>query len=140
MHGDIEQECGRRSRREQVGKWHWERGRDSVLIERCVRIFPSLVIGTENRRVLVLDPPGNTILANVKLPGVPVNLGITGLHDVDYRIVVACRDGKIYTIKVSDAACKETGVTALTGTCVTEWRAGVHHHRVGNPARWSCAH
>ena len=59
----------------------------------------SLVIGTESRQVLVLDPPGSSILAKVTLPGVPVNLGVTGLHDVDYRIVVACRDGNLYTIK-----------------------------------------
>ena len=64
------------------------------------RAVSSLVIGTESRQVLVLDPPGNSILAKVTLPGVPVNLGVTGLHDVDYRIVVACRDGNIYTIKV----------------------------------------
>eukprot|EP00947_MAST-08B_sp_MAST-8B-sp1_P003262 g3262.t1 len=59
----------------------------------------SLVIGTENKQVLVLDPPGSTVLQRCTLRGVPVMMAITGLYDVDFRIVVAGRDGNIYTIK-----------------------------------------
>mmetsp|Transcript_7059 Transcript_7059/g.25118 ORF Transcript_7059/g.25118 Transcript_7059/m.25118 type:complete len:582 (-) Transcript_7059:34-1779(-) len=59
----------------------------------------SLVIGTEARQVLILDPPGNSIRVKCTLPAVPVFMGITGLFDVEYRIVVACRDGAVYTIK-----------------------------------------
>lgn len=35
------------------------------------------------------------------LPAVPVFLSVTGLFDVEYRIVVACRNGCIYTLKRS---------------------------------------
>eukprot|EP00741_Cyanophora_paradoxa_P005276 tig00000865_g5115.t1 len=59
----------------------------------------SLVIGTENAEVLLLDPSGASIVAKVKLPAVPVFLAVTGLFDVEYRIVAACRDGNLYTIK-----------------------------------------
>jgi Bardet-Biedl syndrome 1 protein len=31
--------------------------------------------------------------------GVPVHLGVTGLYDVEFRIVVACRDGCIYLVR-----------------------------------------
>ena len=33
------------------------------------------------------------------LPSVPVFLSVTGMYDVEYRIVVACRNGCIYTLK-----------------------------------------
>eukprot|EP00002_Diphylleia_rotans_P010307 TRINITY_DN2075_c0_g1_i3.p1 TRINITY_DN2075_c0_g1~~TRINITY_DN2075_c0_g1_i3.p1 ORF type:complete len:559 (+),score=112.06 TRINITY_DN2075_c0_g1_i3:50-1726(+) len=58
-----------------------------------------LVVGTESKEVLILAPNGSTILHKVTLRGVPAFIGITGLYDVDYRIVVACRDGNLYTIK-----------------------------------------
>ncbi|CAG2249956.1 BBS1 [Mytilus edulis] len=35
----------------------------------------------------------------IDLPSVPVFLSVTGLYDVEYRIVVACRNGCIYTLK-----------------------------------------
>ena len=33
------------------------------------------------------------------MPAVPVFLSVSGLYDVEYRIVVACRNGAIYTLK-----------------------------------------
>jgi Bardet-Biedl syndrome 1 protein len=62
----------------------------------------SLVIGTEAGDVLLLDPPGSSILKQIPLPSVPTHLAVTGLHDVSYRIVVACRDGNVYQIKDGD--------------------------------------
>jgi Bardet-Biedl syndrome 1 protein len=59
----------------------------------------SLVIGTESGHVLILDPPGNTVVAKVKLGGVPAFLAVTGLYDVEYRVVIACRNGMLYTLK-----------------------------------------
>eukprot|EP00276_Gloeochaete_wittrockiana_P008473 CAMPEP_0184664068 /NCGR_PEP_ID=MMETSP0308-20130426/51076_1 /TAXON_ID=38269 /ORGANISM="Gloeochaete witrockiana, Strain SAG 46.84" /LENGTH=592 /DNA_ID=CAMNT_0027107225 /DNA_START=108 /DNA_END=1886 /DNA_ORIENTATION=+ len=59
----------------------------------------SLVVGTESRDLMILDPSGASILTKVKLGNVPSFIAVTGLFDVDYRIVVACRDGKLYTIK-----------------------------------------
>ena len=38
-------------------------------------------------------------LYKVQLPSPPVFIVATGLYDVDYRIVIACRNGNIYTIK-----------------------------------------
>lgn len=58
-----------------------------------------LVLGTESKSVYVLDPEAFTVLTTMELPSVPVFLSVTGLYDVEYRIVVACRNGCIYTLK-----------------------------------------
>ncbi|KAG8470997.1 hypothetical protein KFE25_009418 [Diacronema lutheri] len=58
-----------------------------------------LVLGTEAGSVLVLDVTGVTIVNRFQLPSTPVYLAITGLYDVEYRLVCACRNGSIYTIK-----------------------------------------
>lgn len=59
-----------------------------------------LVLGTESQKVLILSPSAAQIMTHVELPSVPVFICATGLYDVDYRIVIACRNGKVYTIKV----------------------------------------
>ena len=74
----------------------------------------SLVIGTENCQVLILDPPGSTVICQVTLPSVPTMFAITGLYDVEWRIVVACRDGKIYTIKSGESR----GQAVVTGIVI----------------------
>ena len=33
------------------------------------------------------------------VPSVPVFLAVTGLFDVEYRILVACRNAKVYSLK-----------------------------------------
>lgn len=58
-----------------------------------------LVLGTEDKSVYVLDPEAFTVLATMALPSVPVFVSVTGMYDVEYRIVVACRNGCIYTLK-----------------------------------------
>ncbi|KAH3846342.1 hypothetical protein DPMN_088643, partial [Dreissena polymorpha] len=58
-----------------------------------------LVLGTEDKSIYVLDPEAFTILATMSLPSVPVFLSVTGMFDVEYRIVVACRNGTIYTLR-----------------------------------------
>lgn len=35
----------------------------------------------------------------MSLPSVPVFLSVSGLYDVEYRVIVACRNGQIYTLK-----------------------------------------
>mmetsp|Transcript_36912 Transcript_36912/g.115586 ORF Transcript_36912/g.115586 Transcript_36912/m.115586 type:complete len:596 (-) Transcript_36912:28-1815(-) len=62
----------------------------------------SLVIGTEHSQVLILDPPGSAIVVRVTLPAVPAYMAVTGTFEVEWRVCVACRDGKIYTIKSGD--------------------------------------
>eukprot|EP00762_Andalucia_godoyi_P003668 ANDGO_00627.mRNA.1 Bardet-Biedl syndrome 1 protein homolog len=63
-----------------------------------------LVIGTEHREILVLDPAGSKLLKSWTLPSPPVFLSCTGVMDVDYRITVSCRDGVVYSIKQGEVS------------------------------------
>ena len=61
-----------------------------------------LVVGTESGYVYILpqDPSNSNYLCKISLSNsVPVMFSVTGLFDVEWKIVVACRDGKLYTIK-----------------------------------------
>lgn len=58
-----------------------------------------LVVGTENMDVCILDPEAFTIQAKVGLPSVPVFLDVSGQFDVEFRIIVACRNGNIYIVR-----------------------------------------
>merc|ERR1719199_674158 len=58
-----------------------------------------MVIGSENKLVSILDPGGMRVIRKVELESVPAFMNVMGRYEVDYRITVACRDGKIYTIK-----------------------------------------
>jgi Bardet-Biedl syndrome 1 protein len=61
-----------------------------------------LVVGTESKRVLILDPSGTSVLESIIVPSVPVFMTTGGCVDIDFRIVIACRDCNVYTIKVCD--------------------------------------
>lgn len=58
-----------------------------------------LIIGTENCCIYVLDSAAFTVLKTMTLPSVPVFINVSGMYDVEYRIIATCRDGKIYTFK-----------------------------------------
>ncbi|XP_072031464.1 BBSome complex member BBS1-like isoform X2 [Amphiura filiformis] len=58
-----------------------------------------LVVGTESKQIFALDPEAFTILSRMEVPSVPVFLSVTGLYDVEFRIVISCRNGNIYTLK-----------------------------------------
>lgn len=58
-----------------------------------------LVLGTENKELLVLDPGAFTILAQMSLPSVPVFLEVSGQFDVEFRLAAACRNGNIYMLR-----------------------------------------
>jgi len=58
-----------------------------------------LVIGTENKSILILDPSGSNISQEFKLSSTPVYILSEGLIDTDYKLTILCRDGKIYEIK-----------------------------------------
>lgn len=58
-----------------------------------------LVLGTESKSIYILDPEAFTVLATMDLPSVPVFISVNGMFDVDYRIVVSCRNGCVYTLK-----------------------------------------
>ncbi|XP_057316965.1 Bardet-Biedl syndrome 1 protein homolog [Hydractinia symbiolongicarpus] len=58
-----------------------------------------LVVGAENKDICILDPEAFTVLSKVSIPSVPVFMAVSGLFDVDYRIMIACRNSKIYHLK-----------------------------------------
>ena len=59
-----------------------------------------LIIGTESRDILVLESTGMAIKKKITgLKSVASFIQATGQFDVDYRIYVACRDGRVYLIK-----------------------------------------
>uniref|UniRef100_A0A8C6GFT6 Bardet-Biedl syndrome 1 n=1 Tax=Mus spicilegus TaxID=10103 RepID=A0A8C6GFT6_MUSSI len=58
-----------------------------------------LVLGTESKELLVLDPEAFTILAKMSLPSVPVFLEVSGQFDVEFRLTAACRNGSIYILR-----------------------------------------
>lgn len=38
-------------------------------------------------------------LLQMEVPSVPVFLSVNGLYDVEFRVIVSCRNGVIYTLK-----------------------------------------
>jgi len=58
-----------------------------------------IVFGAENRNVYVLDSNALDVIVKCEVASVPSFLACSGVFEIEYRIVVACRDGKIYTIK-----------------------------------------
>lgn len=77
-----------------------------------------LVVGTESGRVYVLpqDASGSSFLCKVSLPpgAIPTLLLVSGLFDVEWRILAACRDGRIYTIKSGSVR----GTAVVTGNSI----------------------
>ncbi len=58
-----------------------------------------LVIGTENRDIVIMDQMGMSIKKSMQLKSVPVMFECSGQYDVEYRIYAACRDGRVYLIR-----------------------------------------
>ena len=58
-----------------------------------------IVVGTEHKQIYILDHTGSQIAHKLEIPAVPAYISIGGFYTIEYRILVACRDGKIYTIK-----------------------------------------
>lgn len=58
-----------------------------------------LVVGTEQRAVLILDHSGMTVKKHIPLKSIATFIQCRGLFDVEYNIYVACRDGKIFVIR-----------------------------------------
>ncbi|KAL0480842.1 BBS1 [Acrasis kona] len=61
-----------------------------------------LVLGTESKAVMILDPSGSSVLKKFQLQNVPVFMVTHGAYDNDYRVIIACRNGSIYTLKGDD--------------------------------------
>ena len=62
----------------------------------------SLIIGTESCLLIILDPSATTKLCQVTLPAVPTMMRVSGCFDVDWRIIVACRDARLYTVSIGE--------------------------------------
>ncbi|KAL9653887.1 hypothetical protein ABK040_012946 [Willaertia magna] len=62
------------------------------------------VVGVETGLVYILDSRGSQILKAVELPSAPVKLVTAGTLDQDYRIIAACRNGNVYTIKNAEVS------------------------------------
>ena len=75
-----------------------------------------LVVGTEASHVVILEQEigSSGFLCEVALPTTPALLCITGLFDVEWRISVAGRDGRIYSMKQGE----QRGSAMLTGTVI----------------------
>ena len=58
-----------------------------------------LVLGTEAGQILLLEPNLSEVTHTFQLPSAPVFILPSGLRAVEYRIVCACRDGRIYSVK-----------------------------------------
>jgi Bardet-Biedl syndrome 1 protein len=75
-----------------------------------------LVVGTEAGDVLILphDPNNSSYQCRIRLPSAPVMMVVSGVFDVEWRVAVACRDGKVYVIKNGDVR----GTAVLSGTVI----------------------
>jgi len=58
-----------------------------------------LLVGTEHQQLIALEPNGQKQRLVVNLKSVPVFILAHGQFEIDYRIFVACRDGRVYQIK-----------------------------------------
>lgn len=78
-----------------------------------------LVVGTESGRVLILNSAGTAITKNVWVGVTPAFLAIQGELEVGYRITVAGRDGKLYSIRWGGGApcCCMLGVLLHVAAC-----------------------
>ncbi|XP_047132073.1 Bardet-Biedl syndrome 1 protein homolog isoform X1 [Hydra vulgaris] len=65
-----------------------------------------LVVASENQDLFILDTEAFTILEKMTVSSVPVFLAVTGLFDVDYRILIACRNAKVYSLKKGQSEAK----------------------------------
>ncbi|VDP88037.1 unnamed protein product [Echinostoma caproni] len=58
-----------------------------------------LVVGAEQNCLFIIDPTTFILLTTITTPTVPVHLITTGSYDIQFRILVACRDGIVYHVK-----------------------------------------
>ena len=55
-----------------------------------------LIVATECKEIYVIEPNGMAIKHTFKVKSVPVQIDVQGQFDIEYRLLVACRDGKVY--------------------------------------------
>ena len=59
----------------------------------------AVVVGTENKQVLIVDSEAFTVLQTFDLPSVPVIMNVSGVYAVDFRLFVGCRDAKVHVLR-----------------------------------------
>lgn len=84
-----------------------------------------LLLCNENRELIVMEASGIKIKSTIKLPSVGVFIETHGQFDVEGKIFVACRDGKVYVIKsgtltnqVYDIESKPVGIAYIEKSIV----------------------
>lgn len=75
-----------------------------------------LVVGTESGQLFILpqDPQNSNVLCRLQLPATPALLAVSGVFDVEWRITVICRDGRMYSVKNGEVR----GTAVLVGSSV----------------------
>lgn len=58
-----------------------------------------LLLGTEHCQLLVVEPNAFTVLQCVPLAAVPVFVRSSGAFEVDFRILILCRDSQVYVLR-----------------------------------------
>ncbi|ESL09887.1 hypothetical protein TRSC58_02388 [Trypanosoma rangeli SC58] len=72
----------------------------SLLLQRTeVGSRGCLVVGSEDRYLYILKSSATEVHLRIKLPSVPDSIVTAGALRVEYRIILACRDGCVYSIK-----------------------------------------
>ncbi|KNC56413.1 bardet-Biedl syndrome 1 protein [Thecamonas trahens ATCC 50062] len=94
-----------------------------------------LVIGTEDRRALILDAAsrGLEIAVQVSLPSAPAFVAVAGQYSVGYRITFACRNGRVYTLKAGRCRARPSSSNGAGGTA----DAKVHAFHAKGKKRYS---
>lgn len=62
-------------------------------------------MGTESGQLFILpqDPQASQVLCRLQLPSVPALLSVSGCFDVEWRVSILCRDGKLYSAKSGES-------------------------------------
>lgn len=58
-----------------------------------------LLVGTEHQQMIIIEPNGQKVKQEIQLKSVPVFIQAHGTFEIDYRIFIACRDGRIYQFR-----------------------------------------
>ena len=105
-----------------------------------------LVIGTENKRLLIVDATDCSIVVSCQLPGVPVFIAALGLMDNDYRILVASRSGRIFIIKNGELSTRfmrvdapPVGIVCISSRdiCIGQSGKVIHSFHIKGKKNWS---
>ena len=67
-----------------------------------IQSWTRLTLFPPPRLLIILDPSATTKLCQVTLPAVPTMMRVSGCFDVDWRIIVACRDARLYTVSIGE--------------------------------------